>query len=69
MDSLSGPVAGTAAGRWLRSPPGEKPPKRIRDDAETGVEIVLSNGRRLAVLRGFDGETLRRVADALERPC
>ena len=34
------------------------------------IEIVLSNGPRIAVTPGFDAETLRRVVAALEaRPC
>ena len=37
--------------------------------AETGIEVVLSNGRRLALQPGFDEETLRRAIGALERTC
>lgn len=35
----------------------------------TGIEVLLSNGRRLAVQRGFDEETLRRAIALLERTC
>ncbi len=39
------------------------------DEEESGVEIVLTNGRRLSVRPGFDEETLRRAVEALDRPC
>ncbi len=35
----------------------------------TGVEVLLANGRRLLVQRGFDDETLRRAVAVLERTC
>jgi hypothetical protein len=32
------------------------------------IEVVLSDGLRIAVTPGFDPQTLRRVVDALRRP-
>lgn len=35
-----------------------------------GIEVILENGRRVRVERGFDRETLRQVVAALESsPC
>ena len=34
------------------------------------LELILSNGRRIAVAPGFDPQTLRRLIDVVEeRPC
>jgi hypothetical protein len=33
---------------------------------QSGVEIVIGRGRRVAVAAGFDAETLRRVVAVLE---
>jgi hypothetical protein len=47
----------------------------VRVEASTArptsaIEVVLADGRTLRVSAGFDGETLRRVVEALEgRPC
>lgn len=38
-------------------------------EGSTGIEILLTNGRRLAVQRGFDEETLRKAVAVLERTC
>jgi hypothetical protein len=39
-------------------------------DAQPHLELILSNGRRIAVAPGFDIQTLRRlIAVVEERPC
>jgi len=34
----------------------------------SAIEVILSDGLRIAVTPGFDPQTLRRVVDALRRP-
>jgi hypothetical protein len=34
----------------------------------SSIEVILSEGLRIAVAPGFDPQTLRRVVDALRRP-
>jgi hypothetical protein len=34
----------------------------------SSIEVILSDGLRIAVTPGFDPQTLRRVVDALRRP-
>lgn len=60
----------------LRSERAEESPAfvelEVADEMPTagsGIEIVLSSGRRLVVQPGFDEETLRRAVAALESSC
>jgi hypothetical protein len=46
------------------------PPPDRAPSAPSPIQVILSDGVRVAVAPGFDPETLRRVVDALGRtPC
>jgi hypothetical protein len=45
-------------------------PIQVSTASQSHLELVLSNGRRIAVAPGFDTQTLRRlIAVVEERPC
>lgn len=50
-------------------PPAPQPGGLLAPPA-SAIEVILSEGLRIAVTPGFDPQTLRRVVDALRRlPC
>jgi hypothetical protein len=42
-------------------------PQAVAAGADCTLAVVLRNGRRIEVGRGFDGSTLERLVGALER--
>ena len=65
----AGAVEDTSAVAFLPVQVIDAEPGREGSD-RSGVEVVIGQGRRVAVKAGFDAETLRRVVAVLEgQPC